>query len=71
MTRRKLSRELKREAVHLVTERGVRIAQAAHDLDLHQTVLGRWVRDNGQNAQGALPGHGKLTAQDEEIRRLR
>ena len=71
MTRRKLSRELKREAVRLVTERGVSIAQAAHDLDLHQTVLGRWVRDDGQNAQGALPGHGKLRAQAEESRRLR
>jgi transposase len=71
MTRRKFSREFKREAVNLVTERGVSIAQAARDLDLHQTVLGRWVRDFEQNAQGAFPGHGKLTAQDEEIRRLR
>ena len=71
MTRRKFSREFKREAVHLVTERGVSIAQAARDLDLHQTVLGRWVRDYEQKALDAFPGHGQLSAQDEEIRRLR
>lgn len=44
MTRRQFSREFKREAVQLVTERGVSVAQAARDLDLHQTVLRRWVR---------------------------
>lgn len=32
MTRRKLSREFKIEAVRLVTERGVAVAQAARDL---------------------------------------
>jgi len=35
MTRRQFSREFKREAVHLVTQRGVSVAQAARDLDLH------------------------------------
>ena len=43
MTKRKFSREFKREAVHLVTQRGVSVAQAARDLDLHATVLRRWV----------------------------
>ena len=41
MTRRRLSREFKLEAVQLATERGVGVAQAARDLDLHQTVRGR------------------------------
>ncbi len=43
MTRRSFSREFKREAVHLVTQRGVSLAQAARDLDLHATVLRREV----------------------------
>lgn len=34
MPRRKFSREFKIEAVRLVTERGVAVAQAARDLDL-------------------------------------
>ena len=71
MTRRKFSREFKREAVNLVTERGVSIAQAARDLDLHQTVLGRWVRDYGKSAQDAFPGRGQMTPQDDEVRRLK
>ncbi|MEM6499624.1 MAG: transposase [Pseudomonadota bacterium] len=58
MRRRKFSREFKREEVHLVTEREVSIAQAARYLDLHQTALGRWVRDFEQHAQDAFPGHG-------------
>ncbi|CAG1015438.1 hypothetical protein RHIZO_05069 [Rhizobiaceae bacterium] len=37
MRRRKFSRKLKLEAVRLV--KGVAVAQAARDLDLHQNVL--------------------------------
>ncbi|WP_248305810.1 transposase, partial [Devosia psychrophila] len=45
MERRKFSREFKLEAVKLVRERGVAVAQAARDLDLHVNVLRKWVRD--------------------------
>ena len=41
MQRRVFSRELKLEAVKLVTERGVAVAQAARDLDVAQGVLRR------------------------------
>lgn len=41
MTRRKFSREFKAEAVRLVTERGVTVAQAARGLDLTESVLRR------------------------------
>lgn len=39
MQRRKFGREFKVEAVRLVRERGVSVAQAARDLDVHETVL--------------------------------
>ena len=42
MQRRSFSREFKVEAVRLVRERGVSVAQAARDLDLHENVL--WKR---------------------------
>ena len=45
MGRRSFSREFKLEAVRLVRERGVSVAQAARDLDLHQNMLRNWVRD--------------------------
>lgn len=43
MQRRKFGREFKVEAVRLVRERGVSVAQAARDLDVHETVL-HWVK---------------------------
>lgn len=43
--RRTFSREFKLEAVKLVTERGVTVAQAAKDLDVHENVLRKWVRE--------------------------
>jgi transposase len=39
MERRKFTRECKREAVKLIEDRGVTLAQAARDLGVHGTVL--------------------------------
>ena len=47
MQRRKFSREFRLEAVKLVRERGVSVSQAARDLDLHENVLRKWVREFG------------------------
>jgi len=44
MQRRKFSREFKVEAVRLVRDRGVSVAQAARDLDIHENVLRNWVK---------------------------
>ena len=44
-TRRQFSREFKLEAVRLVRERGVSVAQASRDLDVHENVLRKWMRD--------------------------
>ncbi|WP_254368304.1 transposase [Paracoccus sp. Z118] len=41
MTRGKFSREFKSEAVKLVTDRGVSVAQASRDLDLADSALRR------------------------------
>jgi len=69
--RRTFSREFKLEAVKLVTERGVTVAQAAKDLDVHENVLRKWVRELREAPKEAFPGNGKQTAQDAEIARLR
>ena len=69
--RRTFSREFKLEAVKLVTERGVSVAQAAEDLDVHENVLRKWVRELREAPQEAFPGQGKQTPQDAEIARLR
>ena len=71
MERRRFTREFKLEAVRLVTDRGVTIAQASRDLDVNGTVLRRWVKELGSDPQQAFPGHGQQKAEQDEITRLR
>ena len=71
MQRRKFSREFKLEAVRLIKDRGVAVAQAARDLDLHENVLRKWVRDLSADPQHAFPGHGQMKPEQLEIDRLR
>ena len=44
MARRKFPLESKPEAVKLIQESGVTVAQASRDLGVHGTVLRRWVQ---------------------------
>ena len=69
--RRSYSREFKIEAVALVTEGGLSISQAARDLGISQTVLGRWKKQFEADPEQAFPGKGNLKPQDEELARLR
>jgi transposase len=71
MERRKFGREFKIEAVRLVKERGVSVAQAARDLDVHENVLRKWVRDFAADPGQAFPGHGQMKPEQLEIDRLR
>jgi transposase len=71
MQRRKFSREFKLEAVNLVRERGVTVAQTARDLDVHENVLRKWVRELGKDPKHAFPGHGQMKPEQLEIDRLR
>lgn len=71
MTRRKFSREFKVEAVKLVTERGVSVAQAARDLDVAESVLRRWMRELTSAPAAAFPGNGQMRADQAEIAALK
>lgn len=64
------SREFKLEAVKLVKERGVSVAQAARELDVHENFLRKWMRDAAADPQRAFPGHGVITSGRAEIERL-
>lgn len=59
MRRRKFSREFKLEAVRLVKDRGVAVAQAARDLDVHENVLRKWVRDLSGDLSMRFPATAK------------
>jgi transposase len=71
MGRRRFGREFKLEAVKLVRERGVTVAQAARDLDLHENLLRKWVKDFATDPQHAFPGQGQMKPEQLEIERLR
>jgi putative transposase len=71
MQRRKFSREFKIEAVRLAGERGVSVAQASRDIDVHENVLRKWVKEFGADPKQAFPGHGQMKPEQLEIDRLR
>jgi transposase len=54
--RRRFAREFKLEAVKLVRERGVSVAQVARDLDVHENMLRKWVKEFAADLQHAFPG---------------
>jgi transposase len=71
MQRRRFGREFKIEAVRLIRERGVSVAQTARDLDVHENVLRKWVKDFAADPGQAFPGHGQMKPEQLEIERLR
>ena len=67
--RKQYSAEFKREAVRLVTDKGLSLAQAARDLGINNNLLGRWKKQLEGNGERAFPGQGQ--PRDEELARLR
>ncbi len=58
-------------ASRLIKERGVLVAQTARDLDVHENVLRKWVKDFGSDPTQAFPGQGQMKPEQLEIERLR
>ena len=71
MLRRKFSRKYKFEAVKLIRDRGVTVAQVARDLGVHENVLRKWVRKAEADPQSAFPGNGQMKPESQENERLR
>ena len=71
--RRSYSREFKVEAVKLVTDKGMSVAEAARSLGLHENLLRSWkvaLDKESKGDQPAFPGHGNRPALEQEIHRL-
>lgn len=69
--RRKFPREFKAEAVRRIVAGGETAAEVARSLDLQPNMLYGWVRQFKADAAQSFRGNGNVTAQDEEIRKLR
>jgi transposase len=71
MGRRSFTREFKLEAVRLIEERGVSLAQASRDLGVHPNVLRYWQKALADDPAHAFPGHGQLKPEQAEIAKLK
>lgn len=70
-TRKQYKKEFKMDAVSLVLEQGYKVAEAARSLDINVSMLGRWIKEHQNDEGQAFRGNGKLTPEQEEIRRLK
>ena len=72
-TRKQYTKEFKLDAINLVLDQGFTIAEAARSLEIRANMLGRWIKENqsADNNSQAFRGNGKLTPEQEEIRRLK
>ena len=70
-SRKNYSKEFKLDAISLVLEQGYSATEAARSLAINANMLRRWIKES-QNEDGqAFRGHGKLTEEQLEIRRLK
>jgi transposase len=70
-TRKKYSKEFKLDAISLVNEQGYNNAEAARNLGISPSLLGKWIREAEKGDVLAFRGNGKLTPEQLEIRQLK
>jgi transposase len=70
-TRKSYSKEFKLDAVSLVLDQSYTRTDAARNLDITAQMLGRWVKEHQADDGYAFRGNGKLTPEQEEIKKLR
>ena len=73
MTKRKTyTKEFKLDAISLVLEQDYTRTAAAKSLDINSNMLGRWIKEyQADDNDKAFRGKGKLTPDQEEIRKLK
>ncbi len=70
--RKHYTKAFKLDAVSLVLNQGLAIAEAARNLKIRANMLERWVKESQADNNGqAFRGNGKLPPDQEEIRRLK
>ena len=61
----------KLQAVKMITDQKLTVAEVAGRLDVGENLLRIWKTAFAQRGDAAFPGHGNLTPADDELRRLR
>ena len=71
MARKTYTREFKLQALRMLGEPGLSVAEVARRLGVGENCLRNWRSAARERGDNAFPGHGNLTPADEELRRLR
>jgi transposase len=68
--RRKYTPEFKEEIVKLITEQGKSVAEVSRDIEVHDSVIRRWVKTYKEEGTKGFPGNGRLRPEDAEYKAL-
>ena len=68
---RHFTSEFKRNAVQLVTEKGMLVGKVARELDIHPNLLHLWRRRLLADGDKAFVGKGRVKPEEAEIKQLR
>ena len=70
-TRKRYSREFKREAVLMIIDGERSPSEVARELGIHVNLLFNWRREYLKDEENAFPGKGHLKPEQAELRRLK
>lgn len=68
--RQQYTAEYKQEAVGLVTGHGYSYAEAGRSLGINGNIISRWHRELLSSQEGAFPGNGKSSPEQQRIQEL-
>ena len=71
MARKTYTREFKLQALRMLTDQGLSVAEVARSLGVGENCLRLWRAAAKEKGEAAFPGHGHLTPAEDELRRLR
>jgi transposase len=69
--RKKYTKEFKLDAISLVRDQNLNIAEASRNLGISAQMLGRWLKEEESEDGQAFRGNGKLTPEQDENRKLK
>jgi len=69
--RKKYTKEFKLDAISLVRDQNLNIAEASRNLGVSAQMLDRWIKEEESEDGQAFRGNGNLTPDQEEIRKLK
>ena len=72
VTRKQYTKEFKLDAISLILDQGHTTSEVSRNLEITPNMLRRWIREyQADDADQSFRGNGKLTPEQEEIRRLK